>query len=231
MKRTNLIKLLLPFTVMLLLFSVACDYSGITAPEAPISANVASATSADEINWVSWNPEFVEKILAEKHSALLKGSESCIDDEDREGYDCRVIDRKKGGKVGNKKLTSLNKVKIPGKALHKDDDEFGVGKEANVSVELIFPEVGDDSFFLGVEFTVYMTSGEPFDHYVFKKDVKITLSYAQLELNNVDPTLLSIYWDDSEGVGWVLLEDLSFNTKRKTVSFWVDHFTRYGWAF
>ena len=33
------------------------------------------------------------------------------------------------------------------------------------------------------------------------------------------------------GDGWVELDDLAFNGRRKTVSFWVNHFSRYGWAY
>ena len=33
------------------------------------------------------------------------------------------------------------------------------------------------------------------------------------------------------GDGWIELEDLNFNGRRKTFSFWVDHFTSYGWAY
>ncbi|MCH7819372.1 MAG: hypothetical protein IIB40_07405 [Candidatus Marinimicrobia bacterium] len=232
MNKSNLIKLLLPFTAMILLFSVACDYTPSTAPEAPIAANVVSA---DEISWVSWKPEVVERVRAQQFSSLFKLGERCDENQSSDDYDCRVIDRKKGGTVGNGRLTSLNKVKIPANALH-NKGKFGVGKEANVSVELISPKDEDLSFFLGVEFTVYRSlgkkSGTAFDHYVFRKDVRITLSYAQLDLDGVeDPTTLSIYWQDSVGEGWVLLEDLDFNPRRKTVSFWVDHFTRYGWAY
>ena len=218
MKRTNLIKLLLPFTVMLLLFSVACDYSGITAPEAPITASVLSA---DEINWVSWKPEIVERIRASKHSSLLKGVR-CDEDQDTDGYDCRVIKRKEGGTVGNNKLTLGNKVKIPIKALQKND------KKAEISVELIFDDDDDDNYNGEVEFRVND------DHYTFDKDVKITLSYKYLDLDDdFDPTGLKIWWyEDNEEEGeWISLENLEFNTNRKTVSFWVDHFTRYGWAF
>lgn len=233
--RTKFTNLLMPLAIVTMLLSVACDYAAITAPEAPISANVASATSVDEINWVSWNPEVVERVRAQQLSSLSKLGERCDENQSSDDYDCRVIIRKEGGKVGNGRLTSLNKVKIPANALHKKG-KFGVGKEANVSVELISPEDEDLSFFLGVEFTVYRSlgkkSGEAFAHYEFRKDVRITLSYAQLDLDGVeDPTTLSIYWQDSVGDGWLLLEDLSFNPKRKTVSFWVDHFTRYGWAF
>ena len=221
MKRTNLIKLLLPFTVMLLLFSVACDYSGITAPEADISANVVTANAASEINWVSWKPEIVERIRAAKHSSLLKG-ERCVEDQDTDGYDCRVIKRKEGGTVGNNKLTLGNKVKIPRKALQKKD------KKAEISVELIFDDDDDDNYNGEVEFRVND------DHYTFDKDVKITLSYKYLDLDDdFDPTGLKIWWyEDNEEEGeWISLENLEFNTNRKTVSFWVDHFTRYGWAF
>ncbi|MCH7819576.1 MAG: hypothetical protein IIB40_08440 [Candidatus Marinimicrobia bacterium] len=33
------------------------------------------------------------------------------------------------------------------------------------------------------------------------------------------------------GDGWVELDDLTFNGRRKTVSFWVNNFTCYGWAY
>ncbi|TFB12794.1 hypothetical protein E3V33_04245 [Candidatus Marinimicrobia bacterium MT.SAG.4] len=229
--RTKFTNLLMPLAIVTMLLSVACDYSGITAPEADISANVVTANAASEINWVSWKPEIVERVRAQQLSSLLKLGERCDEDQSSDDYDCRVIIRKEGGKVGNRRLTSFNKVKIPANALHKKG-KFGVGKEANVSVELISPEDEDLSFFLGVEFTVYRNPLVAFAHYEFRKDVRITLSYAQLDLDGVeDPTTLSIYWQDSVGDGWVLLEDLSFNPKRKTVSFWVDHFTRYGWAY
>ena len=215
MNKTYLIKLLLPFTTMLLLFSIACDYTPATAPEAeaPVAALVVSA---DEINWVSWKPEVVEQVNSQRLSLFKGGKKGKNNDDGTFGSDSKWIEASKGGTVGSEKLTLGNKVRIVKDALREDEE---------VSVRLIFD---DDELINGFgEFDFEVDNG----HYSFEKDVKITLSYKYLDLDGIDPADLSVWWVDDEGTGWVEIEDLELNEKRKTVSFWIDHFTRYGWAY
>lgn len=217
MKRKFFNNTLLLSSATLLLFTIACDYTATTAPEAPVAANVLSA---DEINWASWKPEILEKINSRDGALFKKGKgKKDVDGFETLGFDSKWIEADKGGKVGSKDLTLDNKVQIPPDALYAD---------ADVSVELVTDADNPNNGFGEVEFRVNE------DHYQFEKDVKITLSYKYLDLpDDFDPTNLTIWWyeDDAENPGWVELEDLDFNTRKKIVKFKIDHFTRYGWAY
>ena len=209
-------KVLLPLLAVALLFSIACDYAASTAPEA-IDATVTDAVPASEINWVSWKSDVLDKIASQNDALFKKHKKKEKGDVEWVGFEEKFIEADEGGKVGSKKSTLGNKVKIPKGALRED---------SYVSVDLKTDPDNPNKGFGEVEFRV--NDG----HYSFEKDVKITLTYKYLDLpEDFDPTDLKIWWYDDVTDGWVPLEDLNFNIHKKIVKFKIDHFTRYGWAF
>ena len=63
----------------------------------------------------------------------------------------------------------------------------------------------------------------------FDKNVRVTLSWDCLEFDG-DPNDLKVYWlDESTGL-WVLVPDPEVDAEQKTVSVYVNHFTRYQWG-
>lgn len=220
--KTNTNKVLLPLLAAALLFSVACDYAGTTAPEAMDETVTSNAVPADEINWVSWNSDVLDRVTASNDALFKKHKKKKKKDDDEKdetvGFDEKWIEADEGGKVGNNDLTLGNKVNIPEDALR---DDALVRVDLNTSADN-----PNHNGFGEVEFTV--DGG----HYQFNRNVKITLTYKYLDLpEDFDPTTLKIWWYDDSGLGWVELEDLDFNTDKEFVKFRIDHFTRYGWAF
>ncbi|MCK4715424.1 MAG: hypothetical protein KAT54_01325, partial [Candidatus Marinimicrobia bacterium] len=67
----------------------------------------------------------------------------------------------------------------------------------------------------------------------FEKDVKITLSWAFLDLDDDEEFEFNIYFSDDGGYVWFPLEKtkLVIDYDKKTVTFKTDHFSRYGWGF
>lgn len=114
----------------------------------------------------------------------------------------KKIDHKKGGKVGGKK-TNNNMVFITPGALRKNT-EISVSVPENS--DYIFAEFGPS--------------------YVFKKYVKIEISYKNADLNGVNEDDLSIWYIDKSGE-WVKVKSI-VDKKRKVIIAWVNHFSRYG---
>ena len=121
-----------------------------------------------------------------------------------------LIKADEGGVVGGTS-TFNNKVEIPSKAL-------GADTEITVSVQCMNdadPCVG------GVEFLPDTQ---------FDKKVLITMSYAGLDYSG-SPYDIKIYWTKSQNDdGWVEVELNGVDTDTETLSFKIDHFTRYSWA-
>jgi hypothetical protein len=123
----------------------------------------------------------------------------------------QVITPAAGGVVGGD-YTLGNKVEIPAGA---------VKYNTLVSVEVVrTPEGG-----AAVEFLPNMN---------FQKDVTITLSYKDINLTEqeVYDRIFKIYFSE-DNTTWYQLDPgtIEINPENKTISFKINHFTRYGWGF
>jgi len=114
----------------------------------------------------------------------------------------RIIDHKKGGKVGGRRTNNI-RVIIPPGALHK-----------NTRISVSVPRKSD---YLFAEFG---------PSYKFKKLVTIEISYANADLRGVNEDNLSIWYIDKSG-SWAKVVSV-VDKKRKVIIAWVDHFSRYG---
>ena len=63
----------------------------------------------------------------------------------------------------------------------------------------------------------------------FNVDVKVTMNYDALGFDG-DPYLIEIYWLQDDGTGGEINNHV-VNEAEKTIVFYIDHFTRYGWAY
>jgi len=114
-----------------------------------------------------------------------------------------------GGSVGGTK-TFGNTVEIPAGAV--DDN-------TKISVQVTCMD-GQNPCSAEVEFLPSMT---------FNTDVKITLDYDALGFDG-DPYLIEIYFILEDGTGGEVVEYI-VNESEKTLVFYINHFTRYGWAY
>jgi len=213
-KKIRFRNLLPSLMAVVLLFSVACDYAATTAPEsAKASASVASETkSIADVKFRTWSPAVMEKLGP---SALIKeikddGNTGFPTRRGGKGTDTKNVTAKKGGKVGGVK-TFGNMVKVPPGAIDEKKQKITVkatcmDKKNPCSAE--------------IEFLPSQT---------FLKDVEITLSYRALGYEG-DPYELEIYWLQEDGTGGIVTK-FTVDEEKGTVSFYVDHFTRYGWSY
>ena len=197
---TKTSRLLLPLMAVALLFSVACDYAGTTAPDAAkASAPTGEVKSLSDVNFAKWSPATMDKMIAQ----LNKGEEP--------GSDTDKIKSKKGGTVGSEDETFGNTVYFEPYSF----DE----KKQKITVAATCMD-NDNPCAAEIEFLPSQT---------FNKDVYITLSYEALGYTG-DPYELVIYWLQEDGSGGIITE-FEIDEEEGTVSFWIDHFTRYGWAY
>jgi len=63
----------------------------------------------------------------------------------------------------------------------------------------------------------------------FNVEVKVTMNYDALGFDG-DPYLIEIYWLQDDGTGGEINNHV-VNEVEKTIVFYIDHFTRYGWAY
>ena len=188
----------LPVVSLLLvgLFSVSgCSENPIGPGSGKV--NVVSAVEGipdDQIDWLSWKPEFVEEFKALQKS----------------GSDSRLIEADEGGTVGGPS-TFGNQVTFPANALAED---------TYITVEVTICEADDPPGCVdGLLFLPSMT---------FEAPVEVVLSYSDLDYGG-NPEDLVIYW--SQGTGdWYLVDTGVHDANEQTYTFWVDHFTSYGWA-
>lgn len=129
----------------------------------------------------------------------------------KKGHDGKMITPEKGGVVGSGK-TFGNKVEIPVGA---------VNQNTFITVDIVRTEQGGAA----VEFLPSMT---------FNKDVRITMSFASVNLSakDVQEGNFKIYYSQ-DNVTWYPLDPslIEVNLNDETVSFNINHFTRYGWGF
>ena len=114
-----------------------------------------------------------------------------------------------GGTVGGNK-TFGNTVEIPAGAV--DDN-------TTISVQVTCMD-NQNPCSAEVEFLPSMT---------FNMDVKVTMNYDALGFDG-DPYLIEIYWLQEDGSGGEV-NDYVVNEAEKTIVFYIDHFTRYGWSY
>ena len=114
-----------------------------------------------------------------------------------------------GGSVGGTK-TFGNTVEIPAGAV--DDN-------TTISVQVTCMD-GKNPCSAEVEFLPDIT---------FNTDVKVTLNYDALGFDG-DPYLIQVYFILDDGTGGEIVE-YTVNESEKTLVFYINHFTRYGWAY
>ena len=114
-----------------------------------------------------------------------------------------------GGTVGGNK-TFGNTVEIPAGAL--DDN-------TTISVQVTCMD-NKNPCSAEVEFLPSTT---------FNVEVKVTMNYDALGFDG-DPYLIEIYWLQDDGTGGEI-NNYVVDENEKTIVFYIDHFTRYGWAY
>ena len=114
-----------------------------------------------------------------------------------------------GGTVGGNK-TFGNTVEIPAGALDEN---------TTISVQVTCMD-NQNPCSAEVEFLPSTT---------FNVDVKVTMNYDALGFDG-DPYLIEIYWLQEDGTGGEVTNYV-VNEAEKTIVFYIDHFTRYGWAY
>lgn len=114
-----------------------------------------------------------------------------------------------GGTVGGN-ITFGNTVEIPAGA---------VPSNTYITVEVL--HVDGNECGAEVEFLPSMQ---------FLLSVKITLSWEYLDFDG-DPEDLKVYYLDEDTGEWILVLNPEISLENKTISVYVDHFTRYGWGF
>lgn len=111
-----------------------------------------------------------------------------------------MIKAKRGGRI---ELSKTHFLKIPKKALSID---------TKISISKPWPEV------------VAVDLGP--EGLVFKKPVEFKVSYKRLDLGDVNEKDLTIYFVDYETNTWIDT-NAKVDAKKKTVTAWIDHFSRY----
>ena len=112
----------------------------------------------------------------------------------------KMIKAKKGGRINLNKTYFL---KIPKKALSND---------TKISISEPWPGV------MAVDFGP--------EGLAFNKPVEFKVSYKGLDLGDMNEEDLTIYFVDYDTNTWIDT-NAKVNTKKKTVTAWIDHFSRY----
>ncbi len=124
------------------------------------------------------------------------------------GSHSHMIVADNGGQVGGS-VTFDNFVDIPAAAL---------GENTVVTVEVLVVENNDQD---GAEVD-FLPSME------FLSDVVVTLSWSYLELS--DDEEFEAFFSQDDGETWFEVNALEVDLENKTLSFLIDHFTRFAWG-
>ncbi|MBT3632983.1 MAG: hypothetical protein HOF29_04010 [Candidatus Marinimicrobia bacterium] len=124
------------------------------------------------------------------------------------GSHSHMIVANNGGSVGGS-VTFDNTVEIPAEAL---------GENTMVTVEVIVVENHNQD---GAEVD-FLPSME------FLSDVVVTLSWSYLEL--ADDEEFEAFYSQDDGETWFEVNALEVNFEDETLSFQIDHFTRFAWG-
>ncbi|MCH7618684.1 MAG: hypothetical protein IH880_02795 [Candidatus Marinimicrobia bacterium] len=133
------------------------------------------------------------------------------------------------------KMTSLNKSNVAEKTITVSaGGTVGGNKTFGNTVEIPAGAL-DDNTTISVQVTC-MDNKNPCSAEVeflpsttFNVDVKVTMNYDALGFDG-DPYLIEIYWLQDDGTGGEINNHV-VNENEKTIVFYIDHFTRYGWAY
>lgn len=192
-----------------LILSVSVLYFCSANPLEPNSESDVTLTKgipADELTWVSWNPQVTAELAQAESGALGKKH-------NQKGFQAKNIHNHDGGTVGGTK-TYGNTVDIPEYAF----DEHIL----RISVRVLsFDTSGQTA--AGVEFL-------PSRNY--DADLFITLNWDFLEVQNDEWDNLNLQpmYSEDGGDTWSPVESYTVDTEARTITFEIDHFTQYGWA-
>ncbi len=193
-----------------------CDNNAITSPEDnPAMSTLKQAVPAEEITWANWSPDVLASLKDADQTTLEKKNKNAWGK--LKNTESKLISREKGGKVGSNGQTCNNYVEIPQYAL--------IPAEETITVTVL--EMADEKTQAapGVDFLPNME---------FDKNVIITLSWEFLDVDQNKPWNkldLVIYFSEDGGTSWFPVDKYSVNNGQKTLSFEIDHFTRYAWGF
>jgi len=198
-----------------LVFLAACSEDSLMGPEPQANLAVEKGLSAEEINWIPWKAESREHVLSQEQKLEIQSQIMAAETGEAvrvlerklfPGCEFEIVKRSKGATVGSW-WTLNNQVEVPAEAFPEDLRIVGVFAAYLYGLP-------------GVEF---------WPDQEFDKNVRVTLSWDCLEFDG-DPNDLKVYWlDESTGL-WVLVPDPEVNAEQKTVSVYVNHFTRYQWG-
>ena len=121
----------------------------------------------------------------------------------------KMIVADNGGTVGGAN-TYDNKVEIPAGAL---------AENTIITVDLICVD-GNEQCGAGIDFLPSMQ---------FLTDVKVTLSWEFINYDGGDLTFY-VYYSQDDGGTWSEAVDVEIDYDKRTVSIYVDHFTRFSWG-
>ena len=133
------------------------------------------------------------------------------------------------------KMTSLNKSNVAAKTITVSaGGTVGGNKTFGNTVEIPAGAL-DENTTISVQVTC-MDNKNPCSAEVeflpsttFNVEVKVTMNYDALGFDG-DPYLIEIYWLQDDGTGGEINNHV-VNENEKTIVFYIDHFTRYGWAY
>ena len=218
MKRKSFSLAVLAVAAVSLMVLAGCGEESIVGPGPQTSLAENQGIAAEDITWIPWKAEYLSKVLTERQRKEIQ-DELSLSAQDPEralekrggwptwGYACENIKRSQGGTVGDYFWTLGNMVDIPSHAFPEGS------RWISVFVAYLYGQPG-------VEFG---PDGS------FDKDVRVTLSFDCLNYNG-NPEDLNVYWLDESTRLWVLVPNPEIDWNSKTVSVYVNHFTRYQWG-
>ena len=157
---------------------------------------------ASEMTFVSWNPEVRQKLTRL----------------DKAGVQRRRVGEN-GGKVGGRK-TFGNKVEIPEGAISEEMLDQGWRDRIRITVRVNCVDSREQCG-AGVDFL----PGQKFE-----EDVKVTLSWEFLDWEEGEELDFLAYFSEDDGETWYEVAVAEVDYDKKTLSLYVDHFTRFAWA-
>ena len=132
------------------------------------------------------------------------------------------------------KITALKKFVSDGKLITAaDGGVVGGVSTLNNMVEFPANAVSEDTYVTvevkynknGIFYVEFLPSG------TFNEFVDVTLSWDYLDIDAPSIEALNIYFSQDDGAYWFLLDSgATIDYDAKTVTFKIDHFTRFGWG-
>jgi len=200
MRRLALISTLIVFSIIVAFF-VACEKNA-GLVESKSNLALEKGLKSNEIQFVKWKPEFNARLQQIKAFENLNKSTL-------PGIDFKIVTREEGGVVGGEK-TFGNMVEFP---------PFAFPEEKRMEILLVLPNREDAGA------VVEFLPNQQFD-----EEVKVTLSYAELDFSG-DPHDLKVYYFNEEDGVWYNVPIASVNEEDQTVVFYTNHFSKFGWIF